>query len=160
MNFSIIIIPIISFFLVLGACTKETNHGLSAESMKGPAIVNGESVKVVDPIARSTVAFYRNFFRNNFETFEFLCSGTLIGPRLIMTAAHCISRLDESAIGQTVVGFGLPKAGSIVHEGVEFRAVRKMIQHEAYPSGWTRRFPEGPFRAICRSHGPVIDASI
>jgi hypothetical protein len=71
---------LIAFGLItLVSCSPKTSNDLH---IKNSFIINGASVLANDPIATSVVAVY------NAKT-KYLCTGTLIAPHVVLTAAHC-----------------------------------------------------------------------
>ncbi len=85
------------------------------EDRKG--IVGGSDVRANDIVTRSTVAILRG-------TNDILCTGTLIGPNTILSAAHCFDGgIDRSNL---FVGFGLDV------ESVKTFKVTKVITHPEY----------------------------
>lgn len=88
--------------LLLVACAQKNtpSMALSSESSLGSAqIVNGRTVAANDPIARSTVALVMQI--ENPETGEqggSLCTGTLVAPQVVLTAAHCVTNMVNMAV--------------------------------------------------------------
>lgn len=64
-----------------------------------PSILNGRVVTSDHSVAKSTVALLQE---KNGKTSPF-CSGTVLGPRLVISAAHCIGEWDE---GRIFIGSG------------------------------------------------------
>lgn len=71
----------LSLITVVSCEPKSTN---SVSARNGAAIMNGTDVKDSDAILSSIVAIY-----NDKE--GYLCTGSIIAPNIILTAAHCIS---------------------------------------------------------------------
>ena len=72
-------------FIVIGllglvACSQKSNN--SEVKIKNSSVINGTEVKSNDLIAKSIVAVYNAKDR-------YLCTGTLIAPNIVLTAAHC-----------------------------------------------------------------------
>jgi secreted trypsin-like serine protease len=103
-------------------------------------IVNGTPVSAADPISRSTVALYVSAATaENPNLIHNYCTGTLIAPQIVMTAAHCIAEyaVDEKTTPEqialrTAIGFGIPVIKDRKQAGVEFRAVTGVIVHPGY----------------------------
>lgn len=82
-------------------------------------IVGGHAVREGSAVASSTVAL---IYASNHEYF---CTGTLIGPRTVLTAAHCVEDViaDHTDIR---VSFGLKaKSGPFI-------AAKSSLMHESY----------------------------
>jgi secreted trypsin-like serine protease len=79
--------------LLVSACTPSKNiQTFSGDNTRG--IINGQAVTQSDPAAKHTVAITDDRLEN--------CTGTLIAPNLVLTAAHC----ETSGI-MMYVAFGL-----------------------------------------------------
>ena len=88
MKFKLILITLLAV-----ACGKEGETVKSSSSTL--KIVNGKEVGQDDPAIKSTVGIFRKG-----DTNRPTCSGTLVGPNHIVTAAHC---LDKEPLK---IGFG------------------------------------------------------
>lgn len=76
--YRLLIVPALLSALV-SCAPKTSNH--TADTKKS-SIINGKDVKSDDLIAKSIVVVY------NSKT-KYLCTGTLIAPNVVLTAAHC-----------------------------------------------------------------------
>jgi len=76
------------------ACSKTQNSASITGGATAPAIINGERVQAGDATAKHTVAITDSELEN--------CTGTLIAPNLVLTAAHC-----ETSGTMMYVAFGL-----------------------------------------------------
>ncbi|MCX7979006.1 MAG: serine protease [Bdellovibrionaceae bacterium] len=111
-----------SLFLLLSACGRpgqsESDLDFQAEAMP---IKGGIDVPSTDPLAPSLVRII-----NTQPKQEFICTGALIHPRVVLTAAHCLPNSYEGL----VVHFGVqPKDFKNLDEGF---TVATAIAHEKY----------------------------
>ncbi|MEN0060350.1 MAG: serine protease [Bdellovibrio sp.] len=67
--------------LSLGACSPSQQESLTA--IPDAAVVGGKEISLSSPLAQSTVGIYES-------KLGYICSGTLIAPNLVLTAAHCV----------------------------------------------------------------------
>lgn len=78
--------------LVLSACAESPS--LIRVAVDAPMIVNGERVSADDWVAKSTVALV--MAKN--EKIMGICTGTLIFPKVILTAAHCLDEKPDRVV--------------------------------------------------------------
>lgn len=88
------IIVLVAASTVLAACNEQTSSSVSLNQNQ-QGVIGGDKVTAGMNVARSTVGLYDGKSKS-------LCSGTLIGENLVLTAAHCIDETSD----QLVVYFG------------------------------------------------------
>jgi len=79
-------LPIIMISIVLVSCGQSDR-----EQTSDLQIVNGERVLATDPIVKSTVALV-------LPSGDQFCTGTIIAPTLVVTAAHCLKDYTETSL--------------------------------------------------------------
>jgi hypothetical protein len=136
--------------IVLGACQPVTNvepkarfsHAKNSADLglNVAEIVNGEPVATADPIAQATVNIYLDLSRQEPRRgLQNVCTGTLIAPQVVLTAAHCFADLSQRMqidIDElrdiTHIGFGtsvIKSFDAAVSAGIELRKVVKLAVH-------------------------------
>ena len=94
--------------------------GSTQDDQSDVSIVGGTKVSANDAITASTVALVTSKGKS-------FCTGSLIGPKLVVTASHCLVDYDD----KLSVAFGtVAKSGSIKPENM--RAASKFFVHEDY----------------------------
>ena len=63
--------------------------GLGLLSTPAQAVTNGQLVPDPKSSAPYVVSIWTTTDSNDYKDAEFLCTGTLIGPQVVLTAAHC-----------------------------------------------------------------------
>lgn len=92
-----------------------------SEQTSDVKIVGGDKVSASDPITRSTVALVTPDGKS-------FCTGSLIGPKLVLTASHCLVDYKEEKL---LVAFGtVAKNGSLAQKNL--REAKKFQTHEQY----------------------------
>jgi len=84
------------------------------------SIVGGTKVSATDPVTSSTVALVTPAGKS-------FCTGSLIGPKLVVTATHCLVGYEDKVL----VAFGtIAKNGSVKADNL--RTASKFFLHEEY----------------------------
>lgn len=117
-------------------------HNKKSGGLIEPFILGTDPEANPDAYVSSTVALYITRSPNSSAVANF-CTGTLIGPSVILTAAHCLvdvphqylSMSQEEFKSQLLIGFGKHLAKSYKDKRVKFIKVSKAILHPHYHEG-------------------------
>ena len=97
-------------------------------------IVGGTTVKATDPVASSTILIVGNSPQG-----QYICSGSIIAPDIVVTAAHCVAEEVSAPVPASqirlVFNLKIPKSGSDP-------SVRKISDYRFHPS-WKGVSPDG-----------------
>jgi len=124
----------VTLTVVLGCSGKESVRSVAP---KGTSIVNGVPVPPSDEISRSTVALYIDLPES--EDVVFFCTGTVVSPTRILSAAHCFVDMAaelnisvDEITRHVTIGFGINMAKNMTSEGVRFVPVASVKVHPEY----------------------------
>lgn len=102
----------------LAACAPQNSNNAANTLQNSGAIVGGDKVESKSAVGRSTVGIYET-------KIGYICSGTLIAPNLVLTAAHCVDPKAEDL--KIIFAPEMKKAPKEL-----IRNVNKAIVHEQY----------------------------
>ena len=109
------------FFSALSGCSDP--DFLERAKIDG-SILMGTAVETSDPIAKRTVMIAQNFnwFENEPQYFG-LCTGVVLNPTTVITAAHCMTHFEKSKVIQT---------NNIYLNENQFYDVKTVVIHDKY----------------------------
>ncbi len=123
--FTVTALAIASAVLVSACAPAKQSSSELASGLASQDIVAGDVVKATDLVAQSTVALYLRS-----DDGDGVCSGTLIAPNVVLTAAHCVIGLKGA-----VVVFGNNMDTATEARGVDMVAVHPQFQPKAAGQG-------------------------
>jgi secreted trypsin-like serine protease len=145
---------LLAITLLTSACAKPPVSSLEATDSDA-SIVNGETVQAAEDITKSTVNIYMTFGPRNSPQFTNFCSGTLIAPDLVVTAAHCIVDLAQDLkwnkatyLKNVKVGFGNEIVKSLRDSRVRFVGLKDLKVHEGYTPESLQNAEKEPMKDI------------
>lgn len=130
----------LSLAATITACAPHSDKaGEISATSDDASIVNGTAVKSTEDIAKSTVALYITMNRGGQTRFRNFCSGTLIAPDLVMTAAHCVVDMADAVqidmskyLASVQVAFGTAVVRSAKDSKIQLRNLKAIKVHEEY----------------------------
>lgn len=132
------VLATITSLVILTACGNPPGQQTADFNTSGSqGIVNGTAVEKSDSVAKSTAAIYIQFPQS--ERISHFCTATLIGHRVLTTAAHCLLGVAD-ATGMTVeeltpflrIGFGLKRSMSLADKDVQFIKLSGVRVHPGF----------------------------
>lgn len=132
--------------LAFMSCGKKADLQNVSDAALNPTaahLIGAAEVQPGDEFAQSTVALYYNDpGQDSGYQLQQFCSGTLVAPNIVLTAAHCLvdfaTQLHTTAdhiANNTRVGFGLSVGSDTDSNGVEFQDVKTYAVHPDYVNG-------------------------
>lgn len=82
----------LTFCFALSACTNPSPESAIEGTTAGKGIYDGEITTAENPIRHTTVLIYGH----NSES-AFTCTGSILNPSVILTAAHCVTEFDQAS---------------------------------------------------------------
>jgi secreted trypsin-like serine protease len=124
----------LAFVTQIGCGGKKASNSVSQAV---PSIINGQSVNDGDKFAVSTVGLYIQVPDN--DQVEAFCTGTIIGPRTVITAGHCFAEpakeigIPAETFAKYVrIGFGTKVIASATDSAVTLVEVADIVIHPEY----------------------------
>lgn len=84
-----VFLSVLTLSLSLAACTNPTTDSVEAAGSAN-GIYDGEITTAENPISHTTVLIY-----GSKEDSDFTCTGSVLSPTVILTAAHCVIEIDK-----------------------------------------------------------------
>ncbi len=125
--------PLISISVLgflLGGCTMPVDETDPVATAQWP-IYGGQ--KANQSQIYSTVGFFADFRNANGQQEGGSCTGTVISPTLIVTAAHCVTNMDDDTVGSVTDFF----YGSLDLEQGTKIPVESIVKHAGYSAATT-----------------------
>ncbi|MBO9665372.1 MAG: trypsin-like serine protease [Bdellovibrio sp.] len=119
---------------MLSACTPSSKY--VDNFVQNGSIIGGEPVLADESIAKSTVAILATVITSDGQMGRFLCTGSIIAPKVVMTAAHCVPGNEYGRVSYSLIFGTNMKTG-----GMATRKVAAAKVHPNYGDG-DRRLEE------------------
>lgn len=141
-----LVIPLLSVILSLISCAERSRVSAVRWVVENPGIVGGAVVTADEAIAKSTVALIMS--KNN--KVLGICTGSLIHPQLVLTAAHCFDERPERVVA----------AFSMELEGLSLERTRNVVQRAVH-GDWGKNLKNGPADiAVVKLDSPAPEGTV
>ncbi|MGE5086480.1 MAG: S1 family peptidase [Bacillota bacterium] len=115
----------------LAACTP-SKQSVQNNFQPDGSIIGGTAVSADDVVSKSTVAIIASVVKKDGEQAQFLCTGSMIQPNVVLTAAHCVPSSANYSQVTLVVAFTRDLKSM---KKTDLRRVVDAKVHESYGDG-------------------------